>query len=123
MRQMAKQRAKNSPTSSTPTQKPSTGLTSAPEPFSNAHSRIPVIRDSHFAALIAYIHHNPQQHGFVDDFRDWPYSSYQVLMKMQPSCLAQEQVLDAFGDHKTFIQIHSSVKLKDFGDWSDFDAQ
>ena len=34
--------------------------------------RIPVPTDGYFHTLVAYIHRNPQKHGLVVDFRDWP---------------------------------------------------
>ncbi len=47
--------------------------------FQHHFGRIPVTSDRYFAALVRYIHHNPRKHGFVSDFRDWPYSSYHEL--------------------------------------------
>jgi putative transposase len=47
--------------------------------FQHPFRRISVADESYFAHLIAYIHQNPQHHGFVKDFRDWPYSSYPSL--------------------------------------------
>ena len=47
--------------------------------FQNHFGRIPITSDRYFAMLIRYIHLNPRKHGFVDDFREWPYSSYHTL--------------------------------------------
>jgi len=34
--------------------------------------------DGYFHTLVAYIYRNPQKHGLVADFRDWPYASYDL---------------------------------------------
>jgi putative transposase len=47
--------------------------------FQHPFHRIPVSNQDHFDSLMRYIHQNPQHHGFVKDFRDWPFSSYHVL--------------------------------------------
>jgi putative transposase len=44
--------------------------------FQHPFSRIPVTTDRYYEYLIKYIHHNPEHHGFVADFREWPFSSY-----------------------------------------------
>lgn len=43
--------------------------------FEERFGRIEVTSDAYFAGLIFYIHFNPQKHGFVKDFREWPWSS------------------------------------------------
>ena len=42
--------------------------------FESPFKRKLVVNDRYFTYLIAYIHQNPRKHGFVKDFRDWPYS-------------------------------------------------
>jgi putative transposase len=39
--------------------------------FESPFQRRRVDHDRYFTALVAYIHRNPQKHGFVDDFRQW----------------------------------------------------
>jgi len=62
--------------------------------------------DRYFAALVIYIHHNPQKHGFVADFRDWPYSSYHTLVSARPTRLQRDLVLAWFGDVNSFLVAH-----------------
>ena len=38
--------------------------------FQDRFGRIQVTADAYFTNLIYYIHHNPQKHGLVDDFRE-----------------------------------------------------
>ena len=64
--------------------------------FQRPFGRIPVTTDAYFARLIVYIHQNPQKHGFVKDFRDWPYSSYYTLLSDKPTHLQRDTVLGWF---------------------------
>ena len=41
---------------------------------------------------VRYIHYNPQKHGFVDDYRKWPYSSYPCATSENPSRLQRESM-------------------------------
>ena len=65
--------------------------------FEHPFERIRVDSDAYFTQLIIYIHQNPQRHGLIDDFRDWPYSSYNTLFSTQPTRLQRDTVLDWFG--------------------------
>ncbi len=40
--------------------------------FQRPFGRIEVTSEAYFSRLVIYIHQNPQKHGFVADFRDWP---------------------------------------------------
>jgi putative transposase len=53
---------------------------------------------AYFTQLVVYTHQNPQKHGFVDDFRDWPYSSYKALFSDKKTRLKRDVVRDWFGD-------------------------
>ena len=61
---------------------------------------------SHFTSLVFYIHFNPQKHGFVDDFRDWPWSSYHTLRAAGDTHLNRAEVLNWFGDKTQFDEFH-----------------
>jgi putative transposase len=64
--------------------------------FENPFGRVPVTSDSHLVYLVTYIHQNPQKHGFVTDFRAWPYSSYHAVTSKQPTRLERDEVLAWF---------------------------
>ena len=64
--------------------------------FQRPFNRIPVTGGAHLKKLVIYIHQNPQKHGFVTDFRDWPYSSYHVLLEKKSSFIFRENVLELF---------------------------
>jgi len=74
--------------------------------FQRPFGRLAVTDDRYFARLVTYIHHNPQRHGFVADFRDWPYSSYHALTATSTTRLQRDVVLSWFGDAAGFIAAH-----------------
>ena len=74
--------------------------------FQRPFQRIEVTSDAYFVRLITYIHHNPQKHGFVADFRDWPYSSYHALLSARPTQLQRDDVLAWFNGPDEFAATH-----------------
>ena len=77
--------------------------------FQHPFGRIPVTSDAYFVRLTTYIHHNPQKHGFVDDFRDWPYSSYHAILSQKPTRLKRDDVLDWFSGTAAFQSAHQQA--------------
>lgn len=59
--------------------------------------------------LIYYIHANPQIHGLIDDFRNWPYSSYGKFLEARKSHLKKEEVLNWFGSMEEYKTYHDMV--------------
>jgi hypothetical protein len=83
--------------------------------FERPFKRIPVDSDSYLMRLIIYTHQNPQKHGFVSDFRDWTYSSYQDLIIDAPTRLQRDKLIQVFGSRADFIRIHQEIQpLDDF---------
>ncbi|MBU0511117.1 MAG: hypothetical protein KJ638_05365 [Chloroflexi bacterium] len=74
--------------------------------FQKNFRRIPVTSNAYFTHLIAYIHLNTEKHGFVDDFQDWPYSSYQAIVSRKPTQLTRETVLGWFDGQENFQDFH-----------------
>ncbi len=77
--------------------------------FQNRFGRIQVDSDNYFIQLVTYIHRNPEKHGFVDDFRTYPYSSYQAISHQKNTHLKSEKVLDWFGNLENFNHYHQSL--------------
>jgi putative transposase len=48
-------------------------------------------------------------HGLIDDFRDWPYSSYQALVRGKPSQLAREVTLSWFDGSRGLVKYHETI--------------
>lgn len=78
--------------------------------FEKPFRRLEVLSDAHFVNLVVYIHHNPQKHGMIDDFRAWPYSSYQEFQSTIPSRVDRDQVLEWFNDLDHFNSYHLDIK-------------
>ena len=76
--------------------------------FERPFGRKPVTSARYFYTLIAYIHRNPQKHGFVADFRDWPYSSYDAILSDKPTRLSKTAVLDWFDGAAGFVEAHQT---------------
>jgi putative transposase len=56
--------------------------------------------------VIAYIHQNPQKHQFVQDFREWPHSSYHELNNNGQGLLNKEVILDLFGGMESYLHLN-----------------
>ena len=77
--------------------------------FEERFGRIPVTNDSYFTNLIFYIHYNSQKHRFVDDFRDWAWSSYHALIGIGETKLIRDEVLSMFNGRKEFEEFHQGM--------------
>ena len=76
--------------------------------FERPFGRIPVTSDACFAQWVVYIHRNPEKHGLVDDFRDWPHSSYHALVSAKRTHLKRDDVLDWFGGSPGLARLHEA---------------
>lgn len=74
--------------------------------FQRPFQRILVADQAYFTQLVIYIHQNPQKHGLVDDFQQWPYSSYRALFVDKPTQLRRAEVLDWFNGEVRLKQRH-----------------
>ena len=78
--------------------------------FEHPFRRIEVQSDAYFTRLIAYIHFNPQKHGFTDNYKLYPYSSYQSHLDTRPTQLNRKEVMEWFGSKNTFVDFHDSYR-------------
>lgn len=74
--------------------------------FQHPFGRVPVTSDRQFWNVIAYIHQNPQKHRFVDDFRDWKFSSYGVILSEASTVVKRAEVLKWFGTRADYLALH-----------------
>ncbi|MEW6404857.1 MAG: hypothetical protein AB1649_23930 [Chloroflexota bacterium] len=74
--------------------------------FEHPFRRVPITTDRQFWNVIAYIHQNPQKHKFVEDFRDWKWSSYGIILAEKPTKLKRDIVLDWFGGKESYLELH-----------------
>ena len=74
--------------------------------FQHPFGRVPITSDRQFWNVIAYIHQNPQKHGFVKDFRDWKYSSYGIILSEKPTVINRGEVMKWFGTKDDYLSLH-----------------
>ena len=75
--------------------------------FEKPFKRIELKSENHLTNLVFYIHANPQKHGISDDFRMYPWSSYERILKNKPTRLKKEEVIDWFNDKDNYLVYHS----------------
>ena len=86
--------------------------------FENRYRRREITTDHYFQRVIHYIHWNPQKHGFITDYRDYPYSSYQLFLIDKPTFIRRIEVLDWFGGRDGFVHRHLDLTdEKDSQEW------
>ena len=78
--------------------------------FEKPFERIEVASERYAMQLVVSIHINPQKHGFVPDFRLWPWSSYHALRGQQVTKLARESVIAWFGNQEQFDFAHQAIQ-------------
>ena len=81
--------------------------------FQHPFHRIEVEEETYLMQLIIYVHQNPQRHGFVDNFRDWPFSSYQAIVSSTATRLQRDEVLEWFGGREGFLEGHDLTAPRD----------
>jgi hypothetical protein len=74
--------------------------------FEESFRRIIVDNDNYFTQLIYYIHQNPIKHGFVNDLRDYPHSSYHSHLSTALTKLKRDEVLEWFGNRTEYEKFH-----------------
>lgn len=75
--------------------------------FQHPFGRVLISDDCQFWGVIAYIHQNPQKHKFVNDFREWKWSSFSSMISDKPTRLQRQQVLEWFGDTQHYQDLHA----------------
>jgi putative transposase len=76
--------------------------------FEERFWRIPVMEDAYFLTLIFYIHYNPQKHAFINNFRNWKWSSYLTLTGTGETKLKRDDILRMFGNINEFKKFHET---------------
>jgi REP element-mobilizing transposase RayT len=74
--------------------------------FESPFERKLIDDENYLTNMIYYCHYNAQLHGFVNDFREWEYSSYQAILNNNNTFLSSQKVLDRFGGVNGFEKAH-----------------
>lgn len=80
--------------------------------FESPFRRIKIENEAYFSRLIAYIHRNPEKHGFVHDFKDYPHTSYHSIFSNQPTKLARSQVQEWFINTSEYVKFHKTSEME-----------
>ncbi len=75
--------------------------------FQKPFKRLEVTTTQQLANLVHYIHINPQKHGISEDFRYYPWSSFERIIKSRPSKLKKELVIKWFDTKDNYLKYHS----------------
>ena len=77
--------------------------------FERPFHRIRIDTEQYFQNLVLYIHQNPAHHQFTDDFREYPWSSYQSIISVKPTKVDRKTVLEWFDGKENFIETHQRI--------------
>lgn len=73
--------------------------------FQTPFKRVRIRKQDYLKHLVYYVHHNPEKHGLVSDFKQWKWSSYLgILNERNP---ANDTVVSWFGGLDDYIDFHS----------------
>jgi hypothetical protein len=62
--------------------------------FEEPFRRIPINSENYGCWLIYYIHANPQKHRFVEDFREYPHSSWRSFLSKGNTRIKRNEALE-----------------------------
>jgi len=83
--------------------------------FQKRFGRKVITSQQYLVRSVCYIHCNPEIHGFVEDFRKYPHSSYHTILDNSISRITTDEVLEWFGGVKALEeQHHTYIKNRDF---------
>jgi REP element-mobilizing transposase RayT len=85
--------------------------------FQHPFGRVMVTNERQFWNVVAYIHQNPQKHKFVDDFREWRWSSYGIMLSDKPTHLQRNAVLEWFGGKEQYLERHAQMVSEADSKW------
>jgi hypothetical protein len=77
--------------------------------FQKPYKRLEVKSLKQLVNLVHYIHTNPQKHEITDDFRDYPWSSYERILINRPSKLKKDEVLAWFKNKENYLNYHHKM--------------
>lgn len=75
--------------------------------FEKPFRRKLVTNSKYLTNLVFYIHANPQLHGITNDFRIYPWSSFEKIIKDSPTRLQKEAVLQWFSSPENYVAYHN----------------
>ncbi len=86
--------------------------------FQRPFRRKKIDSEQYLIQALHYVHANPEKHGFVKDFRDYPYSSYHDLLKGKLTEKHARIMLEWFDGKKDFVDFHASPQQYQENEWA-----
>ena len=81
--------------------------------FEEPFLRIPITDNYQLTRTILYIQTNAQKHGFVNDFKDYPHSSYHVHLSDKSTPLSRMEVMTYFTSKEEYTTMHDAYIPQD----------
>jgi REP element-mobilizing transposase RayT len=69
--------------------------------------------DNYFKQVIRYVHLNPIKHGFVQDAKEWAYSSFHFCLNNDDSVIPVKEIFKVYGGSKKFLKFHNEKDIED----------
>jgi putative transposase len=80
--------------------------------FESPFERKLVDDENYIMAMIYYCHGNAVHHGFVNDLREWEFSSYHSILANDSSLIATDEVIKRFGSISCFEKAHKASTIQ-----------
>ena len=74
--------------------------------FDPKYKRLEITDDDYLKYLIFYIHYNPEKHGYVKDFTEYQFSSFQAVLSHSETKVDRNLSVELFGDIDNFKNYH-----------------
>jgi len=75
--------------------------------YEGRYQRKLIVSDTQYFQTIIYIHQNPQKHGLVANYCEWPYSSYQYYQNRSPGPLLLEENMSDEETYNSIMERHN----------------
>lgn len=77
--------------------------------FDPKFKRLEITTQDYLEYVIFYVHYNPEKHGYINNFKNYRYSSYKATAGYGKTKIDRKFVLEIFGGKDEFINYHSVV--------------
>ena len=74
--------------------------------FKRKFSRIKIENEDYLKRLVLYIHTNAQHHGIIDNFENYPHSSFHAYIAETETAISKSYILKLFEDIENFMAAH-----------------
>jgi hypothetical protein len=80
--------------------------------FESPFERKLIDDESYIMAMIYYCHRNAVHHGFVNDLREWEFSSYHSILANDSSIVTAAEIIKRFGSIAHFEESHKASMVQ-----------